>query len=72
MKRLDMYITEKQEESIGKIIEETKLGTKSQHIRNAIDEYIEKYYNTDESNKSIIEQIKKMDNEGYRAYLKGV
>ena len=51
MKRLDMFIHEEQEESIAKIIEETKLGTKSQHIRNAIDEYIEKYKQENKSNK---------------------
>lgn len=43
MKRTQIYLTDKEEEGILTIIKKNGGGTKAEHIRRALDDYIDKY-----------------------------
>ncbi len=68
MIRTNIYLTEEQEKGISEVIEKNKMGTKAQIVRNAIDEYLDKYNNTS-SNESLLKEIRLMKNEDYRRRL---
>lgn len=43
MKRIDLYIKDSQEEAIAEILQDSEAMTKSNIVRDALDEYIKKY-----------------------------
>lgn len=52
MVRTNTYLRQDQDESLENIIKEVGFGKKAQLVRNAVDEYIEKYNNTKKINKN--------------------